>query len=84
MYHCKVMIVDDTWVSMSSTNFASRSFRLKDEVNLNIYNRDFAVQQIEIFESGLKKSRRITYQDWKNRPWQEKVYEHTLCPTSTA
>ena len=78
MYHCKVMIVDDTWVSVGSTNFDSRSFRLNDEANLNIYNRDFALQQIEIFENDLKKSRRITYQDWQNRPWQEKVYEHTM------
>ena len=78
MYHCKVMIVDDTWVSVGSTNFDARSFRLNDEANLNIYNRDFAVQQIEIFENDLKKSRRITYQDWENRPWQKKVYEHTM------
>ncbi len=78
MYHCKVMIVDDTWVSVGSTNFDSRSFRLNDEANLNIYNRDFALEQIEIFESDLKKSTQITYADWKNRPWQEKVYEHTM------
>ena len=78
MYHCKVIIVDDTWVSVGSTNFDSRSFRLNDEANLNIYNRDFALQQIEIFENDLKKSRRITYEDWQNRPWQEKVYEHTM------
>jgi hypothetical protein len=31
MFHCKVMIVDDVWVSVGSTNFDSRSFRLNDE-----------------------------------------------------
>ena len=43
MYHCKVMIVDDLWVSVGSTNFDDRSFRLNDEANLNIYDSDFAV-----------------------------------------
>ena len=78
MYHCKVMIVDDQWVSVGSTNFDLRSFRLNDEANLNIYNRDFALRQIEIFDSDLKKSRQITYEEWKKRPWLEKVYEHTM------
>ena len=78
MYHVKVMIVDDVWVSVGSTNFDSRSFRLNDEANLNIYNRAFALQQIEIFENDIKKSHRITYEVWKNRPWLEKVYEHTM------
>jgi cardiolipin synthase len=36
MFHCKVMIVDDQWVSVGSTNFDDRSFRLNDETNLNV------------------------------------------------
>ncbi len=39
MYHCKVMIVDEFMVSVGSTNFDDRSFRLNDEANLNIYDR---------------------------------------------
>lgn len=78
MYHCKVMIVDDVWVSVGSTNFDSRSFRLNDEANLNIYDRAFAQRQIEIFEDDLKKSRQITYTEWRNRPWNEKLLEHTM------
>lgn len=34
MYHCKVLIVDRLLVSVGSTNFDNRSFRLKDEVIL--------------------------------------------------
>ena len=36
MFHCKTMIVDDVWVSVGSTNFDNRSFRLNDEANLNV------------------------------------------------
>ena len=42
MYHCKVMIVDGIWVSVGSTNFDNRSFRLNDEANLNVLDRGFA------------------------------------------
>jgi len=35
MYHCKVMIVDGLLVSVGSTNFDNRSFRLNDEATLN-------------------------------------------------
>ena len=36
MYHMKVIVVDDMWVSVGSTNFDNRSFRLNDEANLNV------------------------------------------------
>ncbi|MGH6608701.1 MAG: phospholipase D-like domain-containing protein, partial [Burkholderiaceae bacterium] len=73
MYHVKVMIVDDLWVSVGSTNFDSRSFSVNDEANLNVYDAVFARWQSEVFEQDRKLSRRITYQEWENRPWREKV-----------
>jgi cardiolipin synthase len=76
MYHCKVMIVDALMVSVGSTNFDDRSFRMNDEANLNIYNTKFAERQLQVFNQDLKKARRITYDEWKNRPWTEKVHEH--------
>ncbi len=76
MYHCKVMIVDGLLVSVGSTNFDSRSFRLNDEANLNIYDADFARRQIEIFNADLAKSKRMTLQQWQQRPFAEKVWEH--------
>jgi cardiolipin synthase A/B len=76
MYHCKVMIVDDTWVSVGSTNFDSRSFRLNDEANLNVFHRDFALTQIEAFDDDKGKSTRVTLEMWQSRPWSEKAMEH--------
>ena len=76
MYHCKVMIVDGLLVSVGSTNFDSRSFRLNDEANLNIYSADFAREQIEVFNADLKRSRRVSLQQWQQRPLKEKVLEH--------
>ncbi len=42
MFHCKVLIVDGLLVSVGSTNFDTRSFRLNDEANLNVYDAAFA------------------------------------------
>ena len=73
MYHCKVMIVDNLMVSVGSTNFDSRSFRLNDEANLNIYDGAMAARQTAIFEDDLKRSRRVTFEEWANRPLKEKA-----------
>ena len=75
MYHCKVMIVDQLLVSVGSTNFDNRSFRLNDEANLNVYDAAFARRQTEVFEDDLKRSRRVTYEEWLNRPLREKAHE---------
>lgn len=75
MYHCKVMIVDNLLVSVGSTNFDNRSFRLNDEANLNVYDPAFAQRQTLIFETDLKTARQVTYDDWINRPLKEKLTE---------
>ncbi len=75
MYHCKVMIVDDIWTSVGSSNFDTRSFRLNDEANLNVYDSTFAAEQVQTFEQDKKKSRQITLEEWQQRPWTEKLHE---------
>ncbi len=78
MFHCKVMVVDELWTSVGSTNFDNRSFAVNDEANLNVYDREFARVQIRVFEEDLKRSRRITLEEWENRPWTMKLWERTL------
>jgi len=75
MYHCKVMIVDGLMVSVGSTNFDNRSFRLNDEANLNMYDAAFAARQTAVFEQDLKQSRRVSLEEWVNRPLSEKFNE---------
>jgi cardiolipin synthase len=78
MFHVKVLVVDGLWTTVGSTNFDSRSFSVNDEANLNVYDRDFAAVQERIFEEDLKRARRITLEEWENRPWTEKLWEHTM------
>jgi cardiolipin synthase len=76
MFHCKVMIVDGQWTSVGSTNFDNRSFRLNDEANLNILDAQFAAEQEKVFAHDRSRSRQITLEEWRNRPWTEKLAEH--------
>jgi cardiolipin synthase len=75
MYHVKVVIVDEVWTSVGSTNFDNRSFRLNDEANLNVLDAEFAAGQADVFEQDKAKSRRITLEEWRRRPWRERAVE---------
>ena len=77
MYHCKVLVVDGLWISVGSTNFDNRSFALNDEANLNILDPAFASRQIAIFEQDRAHATPITFAQWQQRPFTEKVVEHT-------
>jgi cardiolipin synthase len=75
MFHCKVMIVDRWLVSVGSTNFDNRSFRLNDEANLNTLDAAFAAQQSTVFEADLCDARLVTLADWQARPRREKLQD---------
>ncbi len=75
MYHCKLMIVDDVWVSVGSCNFDNRSFRLNDEANLNAYDPALARRLSEDFDADADRSERLTQDAWRARPLRERAAE---------
>ncbi|MFJ5370891.1 phosphatidylserine/phosphatidylglycerophosphate/cardiolipin synthase family protein, partial [Bosea sp. CER48] len=44
-FHCKLIIVDDIWTSVGSTNIDDRALRLNDEANINLFDQEFARDQ---------------------------------------
>ena len=89
MFHCKVLIVDGLLVSVGSTNFDPRSFRLNDEANLNVYDRD-------VYDRTSRHSRKSVFEQrhraiearharrrGRTRPWHEKLMEHAAAPACT-
>ena len=83
MYHCKVLIVDGLLVSVGSTNFDNRSFRLNDEANLNLYDEAFAAEQTATFERDLAAAKQLTMAQWLDRPWNEKLMERASALVAT-
>lgn len=75
MFHCKVTIVDGRLVSLGSTNFDNRSFRLHDEATLNILDPAFGARQTAVFEADPGKSHPVSFVQWSNRPTKEKLDE---------
>ena len=75
MYHTKVMVVDELLTSVGSTNFDNRSFRLNDEANLNVLDAEFAARLAGQFEEDKKRSRQLTLEWWRSRPWHQRALE---------
>jgi cardiolipin synthase len=75
MMHAKIMIIDGLWSVVGTTNFDNRSFGLNDEVNLAARDRQLAERLERDFQNDLRKSRRISYEEWQRRPVWERVQE---------
>ena len=80
MLHVKMLIVDGLLVSVGSTNFDLRSFRLNDEASLNVYDPAFAASMTAVFEGDLRHARRYTLEQWQQRPLREKLAETIVRP----
>ncbi len=80
MLHVKLLIVDGELVSVGSTNFDIRSFRLNDEASLNVYDRAFAARMTSIFEADLADSTPYSLARWQDRPLREKLIEKLIWP----
>jgi cardiolipin synthase A/B len=61
--HVKLMIVDDVFASVGSGNFDNRSIRLNDEANLDVLDRQFAAEQLRLFEMDKRQSRAVTLEE---------------------
>lgn len=75
MMHAKTMVVDGIWTTIGSSNFDDRSFRLNDEVNVNIYDEAIAAKMETMFMDDIASSREITLRKWFRRPRFERLKE---------
>src|SRR5690606_34705734 len=75
LYHTKVLIVDDLFVSIGSTNFDNRSFLHNDENNVNVLDSALAAQLRATYELDKERSREITLEQWIRRPLTERFME---------
>lgn len=73
MTHVKVMVVDELWSVIGSTNLDNRSFEHNDEMNVAIRDEAVAARLIEDFDRDVTRSQAISYEAWKRRPVWEKL-----------
>jgi cardiolipin synthase len=75
MIHAKILIVDGVWTVAGTTNMDSRSFALNDEISAALLDPRAGARFEEDFTRDLSRSRRITLEAWRNRPFLERAEE---------
>jgi cardiolipin synthase len=73
MTHVKVLLVDDLWAVIGTTNVDNRSFEHNDEVNVAIRDPRVTARLIEDFDDDRAKSDEVTLARWRKRPVWEKL-----------
>jgi cardiolipin synthase len=73
MTHAKVLIVDDLWSVLGTTNIDNRSFEHNDEINVGLCDPAVAARLLEDYARDLGESREVTYEAWQRRSMWEKV-----------
>jgi cardiolipin synthase A/B len=75
MMHAKTMVVDGAWTTIGSSNFDDRSFRLNDEVNINVYNDELAAQMEAMFHADLARCEEVKLRKWFRRGLLDRAKE---------
>src|SRR5688500_18272188 len=73
MTHMKVLIVDELWSVLGTTNIDNRSFEHNDEINVALRDPEVATRLLRDYEQDLRDSDEITHDRWKRRPLWEKI-----------
>jgi len=78
--HSKVMLIDDSWVTIGSANLDYRSFHRNFELNVIVDSREFGLQVDAMITEDLVKSHRITLQEHEARSWVGRLLERLCDP----
>jgi cardiolipin synthase len=73
MIHAKVLVVDELWSVLGTTNIDNRSFEHNDEVNLAMRDASVAARLLQDYERDLASSEEVTLETWRRRPFWEKI-----------
>jgi cardiolipin synthase len=75
LIHQKIVIVDDVWSHIGSTNFDSRSLSLNEEVGIGIRSARIAKELKSAYEDDLRRSKELSLEAWQRRPWRDRLFE---------
>ncbi len=75
MLHAKVLLVDDEWANVGSSNFDSRSFDHDLEVNVSVTDRGIVSELEADFLDDLASSSEFDLDLWRRRPLRKRAGE---------
>lgn len=71
--HSKIMLIDDDYSYIGSTNMDTRSLRLNFELDAEVTHADFARQLRLMLDDIIRKSRQVTTEDLHSRPFPARL-----------
>jgi cardiolipin synthase len=73
MIHAKVLIVDELWAVIGTTNIDNRSFEHNDEISLAMRDPAVAARLLQDYDRDRLDSDAVTHAQWQRRPLWEKI-----------
>ena len=73
--HQKVVIIDEVWSHIGSTNFDSRSLALNAEMGVGLLDREIAKELRLAFFNDVQHSQKIILSEWQRRKNHKKVID---------
>jgi cardiolipin synthase len=80
MLHAKTCTVDGQWSTVGTCNLDRLSLVGNYEINVTVYSTEFARQLSALFTEDTTEQFELTMEQWKSRPWYNKVSERILAP----
>jgi len=75
LLHQKIVVVDEIWSHVGSTNFDARSLALNEEIGVGILDAGIAAQLKAAFNEDLRRCHEIKLEQWRRRPVFARAYE---------
>ena len=73
--HAKTIVIDDVFSTVGTANMDYRSFNINFEVNALIYNKPFAKELNQVFNSDIENTTKLELEAWKKRSKRTKLIE---------
>ncbi len=73
MIHVKLLVVDELWSTIGTTNLDNRSFEHNDEMNLTVRDTRIAARLTLDNEQDIARCNEVTLDEWRRRPVLEKL-----------
>lgn len=73
--HSKLMVIDDIWTYVGSSNIDSRSLRLNFEIDMELHDRDFARVVSARFDEALEGAEEVTRDKLRHRPFASRLLD---------
>jgi cardiolipin synthase len=75
LLHQKIVVVDELWSHVGSTNFDARSLALNEEIGVGILDARVARELKQAFQQDLRHCKELKLEEWRRRPAYLRIFD---------